>query len=175
MNFIVAMNESGVIGKDNKLPWHLPEDLERFKTLTTNHIIVMGRRTFDSLPKKPLPNRIHVVITKDLTKCLLNYPNANNVFFVTFENVFMLLFELKSDNENKEVFVIGGSDIFRLLFDSCKTMYITTLYTHVDEPCIRFPFSMQTIDRFFNKEELSYVETSNKSGIKYQFITYTRK
>lgn len=85
----------------------------------------------------------------------------------------MLLFELKSDNENKEVFVIGGSDIFRLLFDSCKTMYITTVYAHVDEPCIRFPFSLQTIDRFFHKE-LSNVETSKITGIKYQYSTYVR-
>ncbi len=64
LSIIVATDQNNLIGKDNDMPWHIPADLKRFKAITTGHTIVMGRKTYDSLPKKPLPNRHHVVLTR---------------------------------------------------------------------------------------------------------------
>src|SRR5437764_15415023 len=61
---VVAIADNGVIGKDGGIPWHIPEDMKRFKALTLGHTIVMGRKTWDSLPRKPLPGRVNVVVTR---------------------------------------------------------------------------------------------------------------
>ena len=61
---VVAIADNGVIGKDGAIPWHISDDLKRFKALTMGHTIVMGRKTWDSLPKKPLPGRVNVVVTR---------------------------------------------------------------------------------------------------------------
>ena len=77
ISIIVAVAKNNAIGKDNKLLWHLPEDLKRFKKLTTGHTIIMGKRTYYSLPKRPLPNRRHVVLTdipnEHIDDCIMAY------------------------------------------------------------------------------------------------------
>ena len=122
LSIIVAKAKNNVIGKDNALIWHLPEDLKRFKNLTIGHTIIMGRKTFESLGKV-LPNRHHVVLTN------------NSDFYVENENVEVIndINQLeKYINDKEENFVIGGASIYKLLLPYCKKMYITEINEDFD-------------------------------------------
>ena len=122
LSLIVAKAENNVIGKDNKLLWHLPEDLKRFKNLTTGHTIIMGRKTFESLGRV-LPNRKHVVFTQN--------PN----FKVDDVNVKIVhsLQDIQEYVEDKnENFVIGGEKIYNLLMPYVSKMYITEIHKDFD-------------------------------------------
>ena len=94
---IAAIARNRVIGNNGKLPWHIPEDLARFKQLTTGHVVIMGRRTFDSL-ENPLPNRTNIVITSRVINGVKSYPS--------------LAFALQALKNEKEVFVIGGGRLY---------------------------------------------------------------
>jgi dihydrofolate reductase len=131
LNAILAMNQKGVIGRNNQLPWYIPEDLHYFKKTTRNQIVIMGRKTFDSLPNGPLPNRINVVLTKNPAK----YRQLENMFqdqlyFVTFENLENTLQEIQQNNEiqksdKKQIFVIGGSQIYEKFYPLYTKIYLT--------------------------------------------------
>lgn len=123
---IVAMARNGVIGAGNKLPWHLPGDLKRFRKLTMGHTVVMGRRTFESLPNGPLPGRRNVVLSRSERK----FPEGVVVLSGLDE-------VLKMANESK-LFIIGGGDIYRqfLPFACCLEL---TLLDHDFEGDTRFP------------------------------------
>ena len=98
MHLIVAVNQKNVIGKNNNIPWHISEDLKNFKEVTNNNIIVMGRKTYESLPQKPLPNRINVVITSQPE----NYENNENIIFTNIESSFDKIIEINRNNGNKK-------------------------------------------------------------------------
>ena len=115
LSIIVARARNGVIGKDNQLIWHLSDDLKRFKALTMGHPIVMGRKTFESLPKL-LPGRVHYVLTGNQ-----DYKAPEGVLL--FHNVKELLAALPSG----ENFVIGGEHMYRELLPYTDTMYITEI------------------------------------------------
>ena len=158
LSLIVAKAENNVIGKDNKLLWHLPEDLKRFKNLTTGHTIIMGRKTFESLGRV-LPNRKHVVFTQN--------PN----FKVDDANVKVVhsLSDIQEYVEDKnENFVIGGEKIYNLLMPYVNKMYITEIHKDFDG------------DTFFPNVDLeSWKETSrekmNADDFDYDFVVYERK
>ncbi len=158
LSLIVAKAENNVIGKDNKLLWHLPEDLKRFKNLTTGHTIIMGRKTFESLGRV-LPNRKHVVFTQN--------PN----FKVDDVNVKIVhsLQDIQEYVEDKnENFVIGGEKIYNLLMPYVSKMYITEIHKDFDG------------DTFFPNVDLeSWKETSrekmNADDFDYDFVVYERK
>ena len=122
LSIIVAKSKNNVIGKNNKLIWHIPDDLKRFKTLTTGHTIIMGRKTFESIGRV-LPNRIHIVLTRDK-----NYKiNNENVQVVTD------ISEIdKFINDKNENFVIGGESIYKALIDKCQKLYITQINQDFD-------------------------------------------
>src|SRR5688572_9779145 len=101
LSIIVAMSENRVIGRNHRLPWHLPADLKRFKQLTTGHTIVMGRKTFESIGK-PLLNRRNVVLTRD-----------GNFRAPGVEVAHELDEAIALAKDDSEVFVIGGAEIFR--------------------------------------------------------------
>jgi len=105
ISVIVAMANNNVIGKENDMPWYLPEDLKHFKKITTGHTIIMGRKTFLSLPNGALPNRKNIVITTDK-----NFV-ADGVFVVHSINEAIEM----ADNESEECFVIGGGNIYKQL------------------------------------------------------------
>jgi dihydrofolate reductase len=115
-----------VIGHDNKLLWHYHEDLQYFKKITLNKIIIMGRKTFDSIilfAGKPLPHRKHIVISHS------NHPSSENVFYVTsladaYKKSNDLVSELKL---SEDVFIIGGSEIYRQTLNDCYQLYITLI------------------------------------------------
>ena len=122
LSIIVAIAENNVIGKDNKLIWHIPEDLKRFKRLTTNHIIIMGRKTFESLGRV-LPNRKHIILCNDME---MNIEDEN---VEVLEDISMLKKYIESEEEN---FVIGGATIYKLLMPYANKLYITHINREFD-------------------------------------------
>src|SRR5690625_1798275 len=103
ISLLVAMDRNRVIGFENDLPWHIPNDLKFFKQKTTGHVIVMGRKTYDSIGK-PLPNRRNVVLTRKQ----INVPEEVEVIHHLDE-----IYEWNEQNRSEELFLIGGGDIFR--------------------------------------------------------------
>ena len=161
LSIIVAKASNNVIGKNNSLIWHLPEDLKRFKELTTGHTIIMGRRTFESLGRV-LPNRKHVILCNDMQM------EVEDDRIEILEDISMLDKYINSDEEN---FVIGGATIYRLLMPYANKMYITEIDQEFDGD-VSFPE--------INKEEWDIVEV--KKGLKdeknpfdYNYVTYVRK
>ncbi len=160
LSIIVAKAKNNIIGKNNELVWHLPEDLKHFKNLTTGHTIIMGRKTFESLGKV-LPNRKHVIFSQ------------NPDFKVKDENVEVVhsLLQIQDLIEGEEeAFVIGGAMIYNFLMPYVKKMYVTQINEEFDG------------DAFFPKiDEKVWKKTSEEKGIKneenkldYEFITYER-
>ena len=115
LSIIVAVAKNGVIGANNQLLWHISDDLKRFKAITSGSPIIMGRKTFESLGR-PLPNRHNVVITRND-----QYPLLEGV---TRANSLLDAIEKAGDND-KEVFIIGGGEIYRQAVDIVERMYIT--------------------------------------------------
>ena len=146
LSIIVAIAENNVIGKDNKLLWHVPEDLKRFKSITSGNIIIMGRKTFESLPGV-LPSRKHIIITRD-------------------EN-----YSVDNPNPSKHAFIIGGGDIYKQVIHIVDKIFLTKIYESF-EGDTTFP---QIDFNEFNIEFESEVYTSEKNNLKYQFIDLTRK
>jgi dihydrofolate reductase len=122
MNYelIVAMSKNGVIGNNNKLPWYIPEDLVNFSELTKGHIIIMGRKTFESLPNGPLKNRLNVVLSRTI------YNNNNNfdenVLFTTMDYLNTIL--KLHQKHNQKIFIIGGSEIYNIFIEDCNKLHI---------------------------------------------------
>lgn len=120
ISIIVAIAKNRVIGKDNKLLWHLPDDLKRFKELTKDHIVIMGQNTFESLPKKPLPNRVNIVITDDY-----NYNPDYDILIA--HSITESLAIARNQNIDKELFIIGGASIYRQFLPLADKLYITQI------------------------------------------------
>lgn len=141
INLIWAQSSNGVIGKDGKLPWHLPEDLERFKWLTTGCPVIMGRKTWDSLPErvKPLPGRCNIVMTRrvmpELPYSDFYYHSFEGKFyFSTYSAVraVKLAEEFCSRNYGDDTWVIGGKEIFEMFLPMADYVYVTTLHEEFD-------------------------------------------
>jgi len=110
VSIIVASDPKGVIGKDGGLPWYNKEDLKLFKERTTGNIIIMGRITWDSLPKKPLPNRMNVVITRNKDLLAIEPENLDGPHFYPSLEEAVADMKLLPD---KQIFVIGGEQIYK--------------------------------------------------------------
>ena len=161
LSIIVAIAKNNVIGKDNKLIWHLPEDLKRFKKLTTNHTIIMGRKTFESLGRI-LPNRKHVILCNDME---LNIDDEN---VEVLEDISMLKKYIESEEEN---FVIGGATIYKLLMPYAKKLYITKIDQEFNGD-VYFP-EIDNNEWKIIEEEKGLKDELNPFD--YKYITYLRK
>ncbi len=117
ISIIAALDENNVIGKDNKLIWHLPADLKHFKELTTGHHLIMGRKTWESIGSKPLPNRTCIIITRDK-----NYKAEGGMLAHSLEEALSLV---KND---EEVFIAGGAEIYKLAMRIAHKLYITRVH-----------------------------------------------
>nr|AGS54299.1 dihydrofolate reductase [uncultured bacterium contig00106] len=113
---IAAVAENGVIGKDNKLPWHLPEDLRLFKKTTMGHPIIMGRKNFESIGR-PLPGRTNIVLTRNP-----NFAADGIVKAASLKEAF----EIAGNSE--ECFVIGGAEVYKEALPFCQKLYITRVH-----------------------------------------------
>ena len=161
LSIVVAKASNNIIGKDNSLIWHLPEDLKRFKKLTTGHTIIMGRKTFESLGRI-LPNRRHVILCNDMQ---MNIEDEN---VEILEDISMLDKYINSEDEN---FIIGGATIYRLLMPYANKMYITEINQEF-EGDVSFPE--------INKSEWKVTEVekglkNEKNPYDYNYVTYVRK
>ena len=120
ISLIVAMSRDRVIGRDNRLPWHLPADLQRFKQLTMGHTIVMGRKTWESI-NRLLPGRRTVIVTRNGALQV-----AGAVMASSLEQA------LETSREDNEIFVIGGEEIFRLALPLAHRVYLTIVEINVE-------------------------------------------
>ena len=159
LSIIVAIAENNVIGKDGKLIWHIPRDLKHFREITDGSTIIMGRKTFESLPGV-LPNRRHVVLTR------------NKDFRVDHPEVLVIhsLEEIQPyiDSE-EEAFIIGGGELFRLMLPHATRLYLTWIGKSWDGDTY-FPESPS--DEFMLTEEWEAVD--EKTGIQLNFANYDR-
>ena len=161
LSIIVAKAKNNTIGKDNKLLWHIPDDLRRFKELTTNHNIIMGRKTFESIGKI-LPNRKHIIFSQ------------NPDFKIDNENIeivhSMLQIQQYIEDEN-ENFVIGGAMIYNLLMPYVKKMYVTEIDKDFEGDTV-FPRINTEVWQEVSREDGPKDE---ENDFKYQYVVYKRK
>jgi dihydrofolate reductase len=124
LSHIVAVSENEVIGKDNTLLWHIPEDLNYFKKRTMGKIMIMGRKTFDSL-KKPLPKRFHIVVSRQTQ----DVPAFENVKYVSsLPEAYTLADKMTLSNEwPEEVMIVGGGQIYKESLKDADFLYITRI------------------------------------------------
>lgn len=156
---IAAAAENNALGKDNDLVWHLPNDFKRFKQLTTGHFIIMGRKTFESFPKL-LPNRTHVIITRQK-----DYQPENTIVVNSLEKA------LEVSKEDKQPFIIGGGEIYKLGLDVSDAIELTRVHGIVEA------------DTFFPEIDLSKWELvkeefhpkDEQHNFDFSYLTYHRK
>jgi len=156
ITIISACSKNGVIGINNDLPWYLPQDLKRFKQITTGKTVVMGRKTFDSIKSrlgKPLPNRTNVVLTRDKT-----FSEEGVIFHHSIEEVM---------ENHEEVVVIGGSEIYKLFIHTADTIELTLIDKEFDGDSY-FPEMESLLWKESNKESF------NNGEFDYHFITYKK-
>jgi dihydrofolate reductase len=152
---IAAVARNGCIGTNGQLPWHLPEDMARFKALTTGGVILMGRKTWESLPERfrPLPNRTNLVITRQES-----YAVPDGV------EVYASMDDAMATHADDSVIVMGGAQIYAQAMDHADRMYITHVDRDVDG------------DAFFpeiHAETWEAVEREDRDG--FAFVTYERR
>ena len=121
ISFVVAVSRNGVIGHDGGLPWHISTDLKRFKAITMGKPLIMGRKTWESLPKKPLPGRLNIVITRQK-----NYRAEGAVAVADGPSA------LKAAGAVEEICVIGGGEIFDMFHTQTDRIYLTEVDLEVD-------------------------------------------
>jgi len=165
VSLIVAIAANGVIGEGNRMPWYLPSDLQYFKSLTWDNIVIMGRRTYESIGK-PLPGRINVIFSSNEID--------DDVCRVADITEFQQLWQNKSRNgswRDKELFVIGGAELFKLFLPQAQKLYITRI--HKDFPGdTHFPE--------YDEREWQLVSTrkgirDEKNQYEHDFLIYVRR
>lgn len=160
ISIIVAIAQNGAIGFENKLLYWLPNDLKRFKALTTGHTIIMGRKTFESLPKGALPNRRNMVLTRQD----IEFPGAER--FGSLEEA------LAHCEGEEEVFIIGGASVYKEAMPLADKLYIT----HIDDTPAQADAYFPAIDpAVWNETSREVHPTDDKHLYPYWFIDYLRR
>ena len=159
ITIVAAIASNNVIGQKNSLPWDIPEDLKRFKQLTSGHTILMGRKTFDSIGR-PLPNRTNIVMTRDT-----NYQKKGIEIVFDEREALNLIKDL-----NQEVFIIGGSKIYELFEPWTTSLMITRVLKDFEGDAF-FPDINWNNWQIKSKEEF----LDEKSGISCKLEEYLRK
>ncbi|MEW6056695.1 MAG: dihydrofolate reductase [Bdellovibrionota bacterium] len=160
ISLIVAMDRNRVIGVENKLPWHLPADLKRFKTLTMGHHIIMGRKTYESIGK-PLPGRMNVVVTRQA-----------GLKIEGCKVVHSLEAAVKLAQGDNEAFIIGGAELFSQALEFVEKIYLTRVETKVHRGDTYFP-EIEPLE-WDLIEESSY-SADEKNPFAYTYLTYLKK
>ncbi len=155
ITLIAALAQNNCIGKNGKLPWHIPEDMVHFKELTTGKIVLMGRKTWESIPEKfrPLPNRKNIVITRQ-----------ENYFVPSDVEVYTNIEDVLQKYAAEEIMVIGGAEIYKQTIDTADVLEITHVKESVDG------------DAFFPeiKKDI-WNETHREDFENFSFVTYRKK
>lgn len=160
LSIIVAKSINNAIGKDNKLLWKIPDDMKRFKEITTGHTVIMGRKTFESIGKV-LPNRLNIILTRN-PNYKIDDPNVKILGGVSDLEKYI--------NDENENFVIGGAQIYSILMPKCQKLYVT----QVDKDFVGdtyFPVIRENEWEVTEKTE----GPKDENDFKYEYITYKRK
>ena len=139
IHLIWAQDKNGGIGYKGQLPWHIPEDLQNFKKLTLNSTILMGRKTWESLPIKPLPKRRNIVLTR-----------KKNLEVESYQSIDECLTKLTNDNTD-ELFIIGGSTIYNSFIDKAEQLHITLIDEKTKHIDTIFPLNIDQLEKKFEK------------------------
>ena len=160
MALVAAVARGGVIGRDSGIPWRLPEDMRRFRTLTMGHPVVMGRRTWESLPDqfRPLPGRGNVVVTRNSDWSAQGADRAGSI-----EDALRLL------EGEATVFVIGGGEIYAAALPSADELLLTEIDAEIEGDTY---FPNWDPDDF---EEVARERHVSSDGVGYSFVTYERR
>ena len=156
ITIIAAASENNVIGKDNKLIWHLSDDLKHFKELTKGHNVIMGRKTFESMPKA-LPNRTNVIITRNR-----NYTADNAIVVQSLDDA------LKISKKDSQPFIIGGGEIYSQLIDSCDELLVTKIHREIHGDAY-FPMIDLSVWSLIDQSE-----KLNENDIEFSYLTYRK-
>lgn len=159
ISIIVAIAENFAIGKENKLLFHLPDDLKRFKRITLGHPVIMGRNTLLSLPGWPLPGRRNIVITDNLTD---NFPGCETVFSVEEA--------ISKVREEAEAFVIGGGSLYRQFFPLAVKLYLTLVHRPFEDADTWFPEIDFSAWREVSRED----HYDENNGFSYSYLNLER-
>ena len=156
---IAAAAENNALGKDNDLIWHLPDDFKRFKALTTGHYIIMGRKTFESFPK-PLPNRTHVIITRQK-----NYHREGCLVADSLDAAIAMC------PKNEDIFVIGGGEIYQQSIAIADKIELTRVHANFDADTF-FP---EIDSKKWQLVAEDYHKKDEKHQFDFTFQTYLKK
>lgn len=166
---IVAADDNWGIGRANKLLAHIPEDMKFFKNRTMNSVVIMGRKTYESLPKRPLPNRYNIVITSKINDGNVLEVKEDGVVYVNMETLKSMLPHLSKFPF--DIYIIGGGMVYKELLPYCEQVYITNIYKIYDDADTFFP----NIDEMPEWDVEWTSEIKKHNDIYYQFCTYKRK
>lgn len=159
ITLIAAVAQNNALGKDNQLLWHLPDDFKRFKNITSGHYIIMGRKTFDSFPK-PLPNRTHVIITRQK-----EYKPEGCIVVNSLEEA------IQSCPKQEDIFIIGGGEIYKQSIVIADKIDITRVHNSFEAdtffPEIEIEKWQLIFEEFHSKDE--------RHDFDFTFQTYVRK
>lgn len=161
MNLIVAISENNAIGKSGDLLCHLPNDLKYFKQLTTDATVVMGKNTFLSLPRRPLPNRRNIVLTRDTAFAYENTEVAHSI-----EELRLML------HEQENVFIIGGGKVYEQFLPIVDKLYITHIHHSWEDADTFFPAINPAVWQCISEERHDIDE---RHAYAYTFAVYTKK
>jgi dihydrofolate reductase len=153
LSIIAALSKNRVIGKDNKIPWHLPLDMKHFKDLTTGHTLIMGRKTFESMGK-PLPNRTNIVITRNQ-----DYKPEGIVVVNSFSQALLKA----QETEFNEIFIAGGGEIYAESINLVDRLYLTLIEKEIPGDTFFPEYSQFT--KIISEEQLG------ENGLEFKFIT----
>ncbi len=160
LSIIAAVSSNGVIGIENRLPWQLSDDLKRFKSITTGHNVIMGRKTYESIGK-PLPNRLNIVITKNLS-----YKPSDPIIVVNSIDQ-----AIRKSCATKETFLIGGENIWRQSIGFVDKIYLTRVNKEFEGDAF-FP---TLDDKEWELEQYQGVFQDSKSGLPFYYETYKKR
>ena len=136
MKAIACVDMNWAIGKDNKLLFHIPEDMRFFKKMTTNNVVIMGNNTFKSMGEKPLSNRINVVLTSSVKGMMFISPELILTDVVAIEDYIDSVIK----NTDKNIYIIGGESIYKTYLNRCSELYLTEVFAKVENADAHFPF-----------------------------------
>lgn len=159
LSILAAKSENNIIGNDNRLVWHLPADLKHFRELTTGGTVIMGRKTYESIGK-PLPNRENIVITRQK-----DYPAPGCRVVGSLQEAIQL-----SDQE-ENVFIVGGGEIYRQAMDIAGTLYITEVHAEFQGDTVFPEIDGNTWEETFREDH----SADEKNPFGFSFVTYQRK
>lgn len=163
---IVAVDNNWGIGYNGDLLEHIPDDLKYFKTITEGHVIVMGRKTWDSLPKKPLPNRVNVVVSSKYTFEAKSGKGQPSLVLCDMPHCIQGI----TNSRDEEIFIIGGGEIYKQLLPYCDRVYVTLIEKSHDNVDTYFP----NLDEAPEWEVSTRTELREYENVPYTFLTYDR-